>query len=120
MDGISRSPGLNEWSHDSDFLRVRTLDETYRKNLRLGLHINTGSNYNAGASARASWKSYRFELVQIFSEQVPSWRPVGYFQDLSESYTSCFNSVHYIKDLVRLCPQAHPALLEAHQNKVHR
>ena len=33
MDGLSRSLGLDEWSHDPEFLRK--LDDAYRNDLRL-------------------------------------------------------------------------------------
>ena len=98
MDGISRSLGLDEWSHDPEFLRK--LDDAYRNDPRL--YIQTDGSHNASASA--AWKSYCFELPQIFSEQFSSSRSVGYFRELSESYTGCFNPVittSYIEDLVK-------------------
>ena len=116
MNGIARSLGSNEWSHDMGFLQK--LDEAYRKELRP--HIHTDGNYNAGASV--AWKSYCFELIQIFSERFSSWPSVGHFRDLSESYTGCFNPVittSYIDDLVMLWTPVHPALLEASQKPVH-
>ncbi|KAF8486442.1 hypothetical protein DFH94DRAFT_713329 [Russula ochroleuca] len=108
MSGISRSLGSDEWSHDAGFLRK--LDEVYRKELRP--HIHTDGNYNASSSV--SWKSYCFELSQIFSERFSSCQS-KYFRDLSESYTGCFNPVittSYIDDLVTLWTPVHPALLE--------
>jgi hypothetical protein len=114
MDGISRSLGLDEWSHDPVFLRK--LDDAYRKDLRL--YIQTDGSYNASASA--AWKSYCFELAQIFSEQFSSRRSVGYFRELSESYTGCFNPVitaSYIEDLVKQWTAVRPALIEANENE---
>jgi hypothetical protein len=114
MDGISRSLELDEWSHDHDFLRK--LDDAYSKDLRL--HIQTGASHKASASA--AWKSYCFELAQIFSEQFSSSRSVGYFRELSESYTSCFNPVvtaSYIEDLVKQWTAVRHALLEANENE---
>jgi hypothetical protein len=109
MDGISRSLGSDEWSRDQEFFRK--LDEAYRKDLRP--HIRTDGKYNADASS--AWKSYCLELAQIFSERFSSSRSVGYFVDLSESYTGCFNPVittSYIDDLVTLWTPVHPVLLE--------
>lgn len=109
MDGISLSLGLDEWSQDQDFLRK--LDDAYRKDLRL--HIQTGGSHKASASA--AWKSYCFELAQIFSEQFSSRRSVGYFRELSESHTSCFNPVvtpSYIEDLAKQWTAVRHALLE--------
>jgi len=109
MDDISRSLGLDEWSHDSEIFRK--LDDAYRKDLRP--YIQTDGSHNTGASA--AWKSYCFELAQIFSEQFSSWRSVGYFRELSESYTGCFNPVitaSYIEDLVKQWTAVRLALLE--------
>jgi hypothetical protein len=114
MDGISRSLGLHEWSRDSDFLRK--LDDAYRKDLRL--YIQTDGSYNA--SACAAWKSYCFELAQIFSERFSSWRSIGYFRELSESYTRCFKPVitaSYIEDLVNQWTAVRHALIEANENE---
>jgi hypothetical protein len=113
MDGISRSLGLDEWSHDPEFLRM--LDDAYRKDLRR--YIHTDGSHNASASA--AWKSYCFELAQIFSEQFSSWRSVGFFRELSESYTGCFNPVitaSYIEDLVKQWTAVRLALIEAGKN----
>jgi hypothetical protein len=117
MDGISRSLESDEWSRDPEFLRK--LDEAYRKDLRP--HIQTDGKYNAGASG--AWKSYCLELALIFSERFSSWESAGYFVDLSESYTGCFNPVvttSYIDDLVMLWTPAHTALLEVDQKSVYR
>lgn len=114
MDGISRSLGLDEWSRDPEFLRK--LDDAYRKDLRL--YIQTDGNHNAGASA--AWKSYCFELAQIFSERFSSWKSVGYFRELSESYTHCFKPVitaSYIEDSVKQWTAVRHALLEANENE---
>jgi hypothetical protein len=112
MDGISRTLGLNEWSHDPEFLRK--LDGAYRKDLRL--YIQADGSPNSGAA----WKSYCFELAQIFSQRFSSWRSVGYFRELSESYTGCFNPVitaSYIEDLVKQWTAVRLALLEANENE---
>jgi hypothetical protein len=114
MDAISRSLGLDEWSRDPEFLRK--LDDAYRKDLRLC--IQTDGSYNAGASA--AWKSYCFELAQIFSERFSSRKSVGYFRELSESYTRCFKPVitaSYIEDLVKQWEAVRYALLEASENE---
>jgi hypothetical protein len=114
MDSISRSLGLGEWSHDPEFLRK--LDDAYRNDPRL--YIQTDGSHNASASA--AWKSYCFELAQIFSEQFSSSRSVGYFRELSESYTGCFNPVittSYIEDLVKQWTTVRHALLEANENE---
>ena len=114
MDGISRSLGLDEWSREPEFLRM--LDDAYRKDLRL--YIQTDGSHNANASA--AWKSYCFELAQIFSERFSGWRSVGYFRELSESYTSCFKpviTVSYIEDLVKQWTAVRHALLEANKNE---
>jgi len=114
MDGISQSLGLDEWSHDPEFLRK--LDDAYRKDLRL--YIQTDGSHNASAST--AWKSYCFKLAQIFSEQFSSWRSVGYFRELSESYTGCFNPVitaSYIEDLVKQWTAVRLALLEVNENE---
>jgi hypothetical protein len=113
MDDISRSLGSDEWSHDPEFLRM--LDDAYRKDLRC--YIHTDGNHNASASA--AWKSYCFELAQIFSEQFSSWRSVGFFRELSESYTGCFNPVitaSYIEDLVKQWTAVGLALMEGGEN----
>lgn len=112
MDGISRSLGLGEWSHDSEFLRK--LDDAYRKDLRL--YIRSDGSHND--SAYAAWKSYCFDLAQIFSERFSSWRSVGYFRELSESYTGCLNPVittSYIEDLVKQWTAVRLALLEVNE-----
>jgi hypothetical protein len=112
MDGISRSLGLDEWSHDPEFLRK--LDDAYRKDLRL--YIQTDGSHNGTA-----WKSYCFELAQIFSEKFSSWRSVGHFRELSESYTGCINPVittSYIEDLVKQWTAVRLALLEANENEL--
>ena len=110
MDGISQTLGLDEWSHDPEFLRV--LDDAYRKDLRL--YIQTDGSQNA--SANAAWKSYCFGLAQIFSERFSSRNCVGYFHGLSKSYMGCFNPVitaSYIEDLVKQWTAVRLALLEA-------
>jgi hypothetical protein len=112
MDGISRSLGLGEWSRDPDFLRK--LDDAYRKDLRL--YIQVDGSYNA--SANAAWKSYCFELAQIFSERFSNWKSVGFFRELSEGYTRCFKPVttaSYIEDLVKQWMAVRHALLEANE-----
>ncbi len=114
MDGISRSLGLDEWSHDPEFFRK--LDDAYRKDLRPFIHYD--GSYDVSASA--AWRSYCFELAQIFSERFSSWRSVGHFRELSESYTGCFNPVittSYLEDLVKLWTPVHTALLEANHNE---
>lgn len=114
MDGISWSLGLDEWSHDPQFLRK--LDDAYCKDLCH--YIETDGNYNAVVGA--AWKSYCFELTQIFSEQFSSWRPVGYFRELSESYRGCINLVvtaSYIEDLVKQWTAVRVALLEVNENE---
>lgn len=111
MDDISRSLGLDEWSRDPEFLRK--LDDAYREDLRP--YIQTDGSHNASA-----WKSYCFDLAQIFSERFTSWKPVGYFRGLSESYTSCFKPVitaSYIEDLVEQWTGVRHALLEANENE---
>jgi hypothetical protein len=113
MDGISRSLGLDEWSHDPEFLRK--LDGAYRKDLRLYIQAEGSTN------ASAAWKSYCFELAQIFSERFSSWRSVGYFRELSEGDTGCFNPVitaSYIEDLVKQWTAVRLALLEANKNEL--
>jgi hypothetical protein len=113
MDGISRSLGSNEWSRDPGFLRK--LDDAYRKDLRPNIQADGSHN----ASTSAAWKSYCFELAQIFSEQFSSWKSVGYFRELSESYTGCFNPVitaSYIEDLVKRWTTVRHALLEVNEN----
>jgi hypothetical protein len=117
MDGISRSLGSGEWSHDLEFLRK--LDEAYHKDLHPLIH--TDGNFNAAASV--AWKSYCLNLSQIFFERFACWQTVVHFRDLSDSYTGCFNpviSTSYINDLVTLWTPVHPALLEASQKPVHR
>jgi len=113
MDGISRSLGSDEWSHDPDFLRK--LDDAYRKDLHL--YIQTDGSHNTNASA--AWKSYCFELANIFSERFPIWRSLRYFRELSESYTRCFNPVitaSYIEDLVKQWTAVRLALLEVNES----
>ena len=113
MDGISQTLGLDEWSHDPNFLRK--LDDAYCKDLRL--YIQTDGSQNASASA--AWKSYCFELAQIFSERFSSWKCVGYFRELSKDYTGCFNPVitaSYIEDLVKQWTAVRLALLEVNKN----
>ena len=115
MDGISRSLGLAEWSHDPEFLRK--LDDAYRKYLRP--YIQTDGSHNIGASV--AWKSYCFELAHFFSEQFSSWRSIGYFRELSESYMGFFNPVittSYIEDLVKQWTAVRLALLEVNENEL--
>lgn len=114
MDSISRDLGSDEWSHDPEF--IRKLDDAYRKDLRQ--YIQTDGSHNASASA--AWKSYCFELAEIFSERFSSWRSVGYFRVLSESYTGCFNPVittSYIEDLVNQWTAVRLALLEVNETE---
>jgi hypothetical protein len=89
MDDIARSLELSEWSHDLTRKFLRKLDGAYHKDLRP--FIQYDGSYDA--SAGAAWKSYCFELAQIFSERFPSWRPIRHFRKLSETYTGCFNPV---------------------------
>ncbi|KAH9992219.1 hypothetical protein BJV74DRAFT_834975 [Russula compacta] len=109
MNDISRSLGLDEWSHNLEF--IQKLDGAYRKMLHP--HIHTDGDYGTGGSS--AWKSYCLELAVIFSESFPNWQSARYFRDLSESYCGYFNPVitaSYIEDLVMLWTEVHPALLE--------
>jgi hypothetical protein len=113
MDGISRSLGIDDWSRDQEFLQK--LDDAYRQNLHPFIHIDGSHNFTASAV----WKSYCFELAQIFSERFSSWKSVGHFRELSESHKGCFHPVitaSYIEDLVRLWTPVHLPLLEVNQN----